>query len=632
LEKGNPKSQTKSRGDLLAFCLGLSLNLLTDVLQQAGLEPTRDCETLYSRASSEGLGFLTKTLPNFGKSINLALKGERLSIHGFRKLRGSAIPHFLKELLSRIFTEDGYVRENADICAITDVTQICFTFYKLEVPYDKRVTDKVLSKFVRIDQSLPENFDHLGSADTRLEPNVLREARSLITKTLRHFNPVDISPQHGPGAVATGEEPHEKWNFKRLYDHVEEVYPFLEYYMLSEKHRFDEWPLYWDLTHEKEATAKVVLVPKDSRGPRLISCEPLEVQYIQQGLGKKLVAHLERHPLTKGHVNFSDQGINRRLALEGSVDGRWATLDLSDASDRVSLALVTELFKESGLLPALLATRSQLTKLPTGDLVRMRKFAPMGSALCFPVEALCFWALAAACIHVYGQKTMSQALANVYVYGDDIIVREGYEQYLLQHFHYFGLRFGQSKCCYTGLFRESCGCDAYGGQVVTPIKVKQLPPNSPNDGTRFPSWIAIANGLFYKGYYRAADYVKKRVERVYGLVPYSGRDPHRANTESGWGLISGNDSPDALSFTDSAPAWYVRTLPDVLYPKRRWNNRFQRHEYHVRCVRPLSYTAKGNSDWRELLRHLQAGCGTDPHRYAFLRRVKLSRRWTCLAY
>lgn len=586
--EGNLKSQTDGRiSDLLGFCLGLSLNLLTDVLQQAGLDCSRDCKTLYNRATAEGLGFLTKTLPSLGKQINAGLKGERLSTPSFRTLKGSAIPHFMKGLLSRIFDSSGYVRSDADICAITDVSQICFLFYKLEVPYDEKTTDKVLHKFVRLDQSLPKDFKHLGDTDTRLEPIVLRDARGLITKVLKHFDPIDISPQHGPGAVATGEKPHEKMQFSRLYDSVEEIYPFQEYFMLSEKQRFDEWSTYWDLSHVAEATAKVVLVPKDSRGPRLISCEPLEIQYIQQGLGKKLVAHLERNPYTKGHVNFSDQSINRKLALEGSANGDWATLDLSDASDRVSLALVKELFGDVGILPALLATRSQITVLPNGETVRMRKFAPMGSALCFPVEALVFWALAVACVHVYGQKPLNEALDNVYVYGDDIIVRGGLEEHLLQHFHYFGLRFGRGKCCYTGLFRESCGCDAYGGEQITPIKVKALPPNSPNDGLKFPAYVAISNGLFYKGYYRAANYVKKRVERVYGVVPFSGRDPHRV--KHAWGkLHESYDSPDAPLFSDSAPAWYVRNVPDKLYPKKRFNRSLQRTEYLVRCVQPTS--------------------------------------------
>jgi hypothetical protein len=633
MKHGSLKSQTAGRKQLIAFCLGLSTNLLCDMLQQAGLDSTRDVETLRHRTSTEGLGFLTKTLPGLGKQVTSALTGNRLTITKFRKPGGTAIPHFLKGLLSLIFTVDGYVRDDADVTAVTDVTQFCALFYKLEVPYATKTESRILDKFVLTDQHLPRDFSHLGNVDNRLEPNVLQCARELVTRVLRGFNPLDISPKHGPGSVATGEEPHQKMHFKRIYDGLEEFYPFTEYFMLGDKHRFDEWDRYWSLDHVAEPQAKVVLVPKDSRGPRLISMEPLEIQYIQQGIGKKLVKWLERHPLTRGHVNFTSQEINRELALNGSSTGEWATLDLSDASDRVSTALVKELFRDTGFLPVLLATRSSSTKLPDGRVVELEKFAPMGSALCFPIEALVFWALTVACVHVYGQKSVRSILSNVYVYGDDIIVRSGYEVFALQHFHYFGLRFNQSKCCTSGSFRESCGCDAFRGEVVTPVRVKSLPPSSPKDGAKYLSFIAISNSLFYKGYYRAADYVKSSVEAVYGQVPYSGRSPHRVRfnirVESRPELSS---EAGGIVFPDSAPCWYVRQKPGRLFRRSRYNKDLQRTEYFVRTANSVLYSSKDEKDWSELFRHILGGLGTRPNLYTYLRRVQLKRKWTSLCY
>jgi hypothetical protein len=64
--------------------------------------------------------------------------------------------------------------------------------------------------------------------------------------------------------------------------------------------------------------ARVCLVPKDSRGPRIISCEPAELMFIQQGIMRKLYSHLETHHLTAGQINFTDQSINRNLALLAS--------------------------------------------------------------------------------------------------------------------------------------------------------------------------------------------------------------------------------------------------------------------------------------------------------------------------
>jgi len=668
MKNGSLKSQTATESDILTFCLGLSTNLLTDMLQQAGLDLKRDLQSLVDRTHAEGLGFLTKTLPTMGKAIQQALLGNRLSIPQFRKMRGTVIPHFMKGLLSRCFSTAGEIREDADICALTDLIQFCFLHYKLEVPYDPKTNDKILNKFVNTDAELPQDFKHLGSADVRLEPNILCLANELIKELLAGFNPEDITPRHGPGAVATGERPDQKMQFKRIYEPVEEFYPAQEFYFLNARHLFDEWDKYWSLDHVDEPVAKVALVPKDSRGPRLISAEPLELQFIQQGLGKKLVAWIERHPLTRRKVNFTNQTINRKLALRGSIDGMWSTLDMSDASDRVSLALVARLFEGTGLYPFLRALRSASTVLPDGRVVRMRKYAPMGSALCFPVEALCFWALAVACVHVGGGVALGRAKRSVYVYGDDIITRGGYEESLLQFFHYFGLRFNRKKCCYSGLFRESCGCDAYRGHIVTPIKVKRLPPkeffrrgpSSPSrrirgkksvpplpsiDGAQFASWIAVSNLLFQKGYYRAADYVKTHIERSVGTqVPLSMRDPQRTMLNP-WEALD-NDlrrlkaDEEPITISDSAPLWYVRQVPSLedqidhcRLPRRRYNRHLQRYEFHTFVLRPVTYiNREGNSDWSELHRHVIAGLGTKPYQYAYLRRVKLTRRWVSLAY
>jgi len=675
--KREPEKPIRSRKQLIAFCLGLSKNLLLDILQQAGLDSKRDVLTLERRTQQEGLGFLTKTLPTMGKQIMLALTGKRLSIPQFSTMRGTAIPHFLKGLLSLIFDPEGNVRDDADICAITDVYQFCLTWYKLEVPYDPKIESKVLNKFALVDNGLPKDFTHLGTVDTRLEPNVLASARSLVRDLFRAFNARDIKPKHGPGAVATGEKPHQKMQFKRIYDDAEVLYPATEHYFLNGRHLFDDWDSYWSMDHVTEPVAKVMLVPKDSRGPRLISAEPLEIQFLQQGLGRKLVARIERHPLTRGHVNFSDQSINRRLALEGSKDGKWSTLDLKDASDRVSIALVKEVFRETGLLPFLLALRSKSTELPDGRLVRMGKYAPMGSALCFPVEAVCFWALAVGCIHIVGKVPLRQALASVYVYGDDIIVRAGHEQFLLQYFHYFGLRLNEKKCCYTGLFRESCGCDAYRGQVVTPIKIKSQPltflpkkeirkkvrrvPKGtstipPIDGAAFASWVSISNMLFQKCYYRAADYVKKHIESFAGKLPVSERDPHRKlinpwETSSDRHQQSPQETGSPFVISDTAPCWYVRQVAATKadkavanqdFPRNctRYNSDLQRTEFRALAVQSITYRSlpmtlwkrEDRSDWSELYRHYLAELGTKPYQYAYLRRVKLKRRWTSVAY
>jgi len=267
------------------------------------------------------------------------------------------------------------------------------------------------------------------------------------------------------------------------------------------------------------STAKVVLVPKDSRGPRLISMEPLEIQWIQQGQMKLLVETLESHQLTRGQVNFSNQEVNRSLALEASRHGNLVTLDMKDASDRVSQHLVWTLFPLNWVR-ALEASRSSETKLPSGKIVKLHKFAPMGSAVCFPIEALCFWALAVSLIMTKKPSlTMRQAAKLVWVYGDDIITyRINYSE-VMQMLEKVGLLFNQSKCCTSGFFRESCGLDAYKGVVVTPVRIakrwcRQLVVPT------LQSYIEYSNSLYIRGYHKAAGFIEEWIQSL-ASVPYA---------------------------------------------------------------------------------------------------------------
>jgi hypothetical protein len=638
---GTLKSQTLIEAQMIGFCSGLSQQLLTDMYLQAQLDYSRDVELIRRRVTSEGLGFLTKTLPKLGKAVQAALLGERLKITHFKLQRGSRLPHFMKDAFSRVFTDDGAVREHYDSILLKDIIQLCFTWYKLEVPYAPQVTERFLQDFKEVDANLPRSF---LNGDPHHDCTVLvvqDKARWLLNRVLSAFDPYDIIPKHGPGAVATGEGPNEKMRFKRIYSDVEECYPFTEYFFLSDKHRFDMWDQYWDCTHIDSPCAKVVLVPKDSRGPRLISEEPLEIQYIQQGIGRALVDHLEKEPLTSGHVNFRDQGVNRNLALQGSVSGAWSTIDLSAASDRVSLLMVEKLFRGTPLYEPLFATRSHLTELPSGERVTLRKFAPMGSALCFPVEALCFWALTVACIHQCKGGDISDVASTVFVYGDDIIVQAGDELPVFRTFPEFGLKVNEDKSCHTGFFRESCGCDAYRGEDVTPIKVKRIPPTSPKDGSSYASWIAITNALYNAAYYNAAHYARKRVEKVFGKITQS----HR-KTSYGFdcetflrtdGKITYCPEKGLLKYypiplkkreddKEAIPTFTDRLAFDS-HCRSRFNADFQRQEFYVSRVQPVSLFDTSLNSWSELHRHLNAACSTKPYLYTFPRRVKLKRGW-----
>jgi len=590
-------------------------------------ESVHDLRVLRNRVKAEGICFLTKTLPSLGKAVDLALHSERpLLVLGFKKKPGTVIPHFLGWLLEKLFMSDGYVRSDLDITALKHLRQFLYFSYKLSLPYDPRTISKVIESFVSTEQELQLLLEFSGP----IVP-ILRQARLFISRLFDGFDCRDITPRHGPGSVATGEEPGEKSNFSRIYAHAERVYPFTEYFVLGSNQVADQLEWIQGLRPLEHGTAKVVLVPKDSRGPRLISCEPLELQWLQQGLQGALYPWIEHHPMTRGHVNFRDQTINRKLSLEGSRTGWYKTLDMKDASDRVTCLLVERLFSGTSLYEALMATRSEYTQLPDGRQVRMAKLAPMGSAICFPIEALCFYALAVAVLYtqhraneyVTPEKAWQLAASNVWVYGDDIIIGgEGYAP-VLQYFPMVGLKFNESKCCIGGFFRESCGCDAYKGVEVTPVRMRtEWRHHGNREATELASWVELSNSLHLAGYWTTADMISDMVESRYGKLPYVRE--HYKYVDPFTGLPRLN-APGIIG-------WHRghvnhQTVNRSRGMRRRMSPTFHRMEYHTWVVNPVKkqYNVDG---WKECLRTMTSGGkGSDCGLYALPRRVCLRRRW-----
>lgn len=486
-------------------------------------ECRRDIAEMRHRVFTQGIVFLTKTLPRFGKAIDLALsKGVPLSVPGFKKKSGTELPQYLWGLTSQVFDQYGCELPLGNAHALRSLRQILYAFYKLEVPYAEEDKKRVIDSFLEVENTLSYERCNLNSS----EEIVLRDARSIILRCLCNADPRVIRPRHGPGAVATGDKPWQKPYFKVYNTRIGAYYDYSSNFYYNQTHFTDQLDQFLDLPEVDGRPARVVLVPKDSRGPRLISCEPPENQWIQQGQMSLLVETLENHPSTRGHVNFRDQTFNQWYSWLGSKTGDLVTLDMKEASDRVSLKLVEDLFP-ANWYEALLASRSSDTMLPDGRTVRMKKFAPMGSAVCFPVEALIFFALGVAAIMSTYSVSFSQAKRFFYVYGDDLICSLDYHEAICQYFPKFGLMLNEDKCCTKGFFRESCGFDAYRGTNVTPAKFRcvwALTSNSKATSRLSPasyvSYVAYSNAMYAKGYYHTAQYLQDIVVKHYPKTPF----------------------------------------------------------------------------------------------------------------
>lgn len=498
--------------------------LLSDVVGESYSETEcrRDIAEMRKRVKAQGISFLTKDLPRFGKAIDLALaKQIPLRVTGFKKKHGTELPQFLWELTSKVFDLNGCELPLGNAQALRSLRQIAYSFYKLELPYSESDKQRVIESFVQVDADL--KFDLKSLTD---EHKVMFEyARGLIHRVLSTCDPRLIKPRHGPGVVSTGEKPWDKPYFEVYNTKIAEYYNYEDYFFYNYSHLADDLRRFLSLPEVADRPAKVVLVPKDSRGPRLISCEPVENQWIQQGQMRLLIKHLEQHELTKGHLNFTDQTYNRWYAWLGSQDGELVTLDMKEASDRVSLALVEELFPQEWV-KALKASRSACTELPDGDIVYLNKFAPMGSAVCFPVEALIFYAIGVAAISCTRGIPLSQARKFYYVYGDDLVCSHGDHVAVSQLLSAVGLLLNEDKCCTRGLFRESCGLDAYRGTDVTPLKLRSVwvMKSSRLSPESYLSYVAYSNEAYRRGYYNTAQYIEDKVRESYPRTPTFNRE------------------------------------------------------------------------------------------------------------
>lgn len=516
----------------------------------ADVSDLRDLKTIRSRVEDEGLSFLTITLPLFARDFERALANGSVDATLFKRwkrAKDAVMPAFLQGFTRQIFNfETGKVIQNDeypqnggfpdDIPTVVDsVRQLCLTLKKVELDCTPKRTAAAFENFIATEQSFD---DFQLSTEDRAE--FLAVSSMLWDNLVVDFNPADCTLRHGPGATAEGISGNRKYRWQRWHDRMEPYFPLVgNGYPLGIPADAEELQNVTIVPETDEQPVKVVAVPKTLKGPRIIAIEPVCMQFAQQGIRDYLYDKLESYWLTAGHVNFRDQSINQRLAITSSRTGQLATIDLSDASDRVPRELALEMFRANlDLLDSIDACRSRSAKLPDGRLVSpLRKFASMGSALCFPVEAMYFYticvvaSLKAAGLSVT-QRNIFKVSRCVYVYGDDIVVPSANAAIVLDHLQKYNCKVNTAKTFWSGSFRESCGVDAFYGQLVTPVYVRRMRPENLQQAQRVISWVATANLFYKKGYWRTTQFMRSKLERVVGSLPYV------SETSSGLGHFS----------------------------------------------------------------------------------------------
>jgi len=207
---------------------------------------------------------------------------------------------------------------------------------------------------------------------------------------------------------------------------------------------------------------RITTVPKNAKTDRVIAIEPLMNMYIQKGIGACI-----RRRLRRVGVDLNDQTINQKLAREGSLSGRLATIDLSAASDTVSLEICRQLLP-SDWFRAIELSRSPSGVMPDGARIVYQKVSSMGNGFTFELESLIFWALCSAVISLHGGSETRLA-----VYGDDLIVPVDCYDQIEQLLEHCGFKLNAKKSYASGPFRESCGKHYFNGGDVSPFYIRE---------------------------------------------------------------------------------------------------------------------------------------------------------------
>ena len=500
-----------------------------------------DWKTAVRRFESEGISFFTISLTNFGKDFEKALDQGFVDSNQFAGFkRSGGLPKFLSGFLRLVFESDGCgLLPDPSIDAISSVRQLTLMFGKILIPCSETRNQKAVDGYVQCEMDLREldrrgSFDRAGSNQPELGRLVRVFAMLFgpllddLERDLQDGRYENFVPKHGPGATADRLRGNQKFSSDVWSQRLDRVFPVVEFLLSSARHvdrlhKPGRYPI-----HEpgQECPVKVTLVPKTLKTPRIIAMEPTYVQYAQQALLGGFLRRWEKDDLLLSLSDFREQGPNQELARMGSETQALATLDLSEASDRVSNSLVLHLFHWwPALSEAVQAVRSQKADVPYGvGVIRLAKYASMGSAMTFLIETMVFLTIICASIeksrgYTLSRKDYKRLAGSVRVYGDDLIVPVDYVLTVISDLEAFGFKVNTDKSFWTGKFRESCGKDYYDGHDVSVTRVRRVFPSGRSNAEEVISMVSLRNQLYSAGYWSTCQWIDEEIRKVLPYFP-----------------------------------------------------------------------------------------------------------------
>jgi hypothetical protein len=238
---------------------------------------------------------------------------------------------------------------------------------------------------------------------------------------------------------------------------------------------------------------RLSFVSKNDKESRTICTEPTLNTMFQLGFGHVL----EQRLLRLFGISLSDQQFkNRALARLGSITDGLSTIDLSSASDSISLAMLREFLPRS-FMEMLEFSRCATSEVPNMGTLELNMVSTMGNGFTFPLQTVLFSCVVASCMSVKGipwqrpsnfltqdgwkTKRMVGAGSDESwgVFGDDIICPRSVTEDVISTLNILGFSVNRDKTFFEGPFRESCGHDFFEGVMIRGVYVKTL--DTPQD-------------------------------------------------------------------------------------------------------------------------------------------------------
>jgi hypothetical protein len=483
------------------------------------------------RLHHEGPSFCTKILPQFSKYVLACVEKSTLL-----DAREFGLTHFELKAGAPLFMRGyllGAIAGNP--ASLFQIRQLCDYFYKTAFKMTAVQEEKAMQTYLGTEAEIGLE------SDDSIDWNFVERCRKTFERFFPELTRVDLSaafehnrPRNSPGAFVGSErlrfsnikhyEVYKKLPVSNVYPHT---LPGLQGYFKP----YQSAPVR-PQSKKLERICEIRFVPKDSRGPRTISKEEHGAIQGQMAFNDFLTQFLERK--SSGRILFSDQSVHRELARKSSIDRAYSTLDLKEASDRVRLSIVSYITQNSPVFRQATRTLRAESFIIGNQKQKLRKYANMGSGLCFPTLALIIYV--AAITSLTDVRKVSKAEANsVFVYGDDIICRTTDFVSVVRGLEKVGLKINPTKSFSHGFFRESCGGDYFKGVSVAPVRLKLANEGLPTIKDCRNSVLPVETDLGVislerhcrelvdQGFQNLASYYYDQVSRRIGNLPFVGR-------------------------------------------------------------------------------------------------------------